>query len=40
MSIILKIIVGIGKKSNILYIEVYFIATSDNKYHVYATNPL
>jgi len=39
VSIVLKITVKIGKKSNAPYIGVYFMATSNNKYHVYAANP-
>jgi len=40
MFIVLKIIVKIGKKSNAPYIGVYFIAISNNKYYIYAANPL
>ena len=36
MPIILKTTVRIGKKSNILYIKVYFIVINNNRYYIYA----
>ena len=39
MPIMLEIIIKIGKRSNALYMGVYFIAINNNKYHVYAANP-
>jgi len=36
VSIILKIIVEIGKRSDIPYVGVYFIVISNNKYYIYA----
>jgi len=33
----LIIIIGIGNKSDVFCVGVYFIATSNNKYYIYAT---
>jgi len=35
---ILKVIVRIGKRSNTSYIGVNFVATSSNKYYIYAAD--
>ena len=39
MPTILKTIAGIGRRSNIPYIGVYFVAISNNKYYIYTANP-
>jgi len=39
MPIMLGVIIKIGRKSNTLYVGVYFIAISNNKYYIYAANP-
>jgi len=39
MPIILGVIIKIGKRSNVLNMGVYFMAMSDNRYHVYAAKP-
>ena len=39
MSIMLKTIAKIGKKSDAPYIGVYFIVISNSKYYIYAANP-
>jgi len=39
MFIILKIIIKIGKRSDVPYIWVYFIIINNNKYYIYAAKP-
>jgi len=34
-----RAVVGIGRRSNAPYIGVYFMATSDSRYYIYANNP-
>jgi len=39
MFIILRVIIKIRKRNNVLYIGVYLIAISNSKYYIYAANP-
>jgi hypothetical protein len=39
MLIVLTAIAGAGRRSNIPYIGVYLIATSNGRYYVYAAKP-
>jgi hypothetical protein len=39
MPIILRVIVKIGRRSNIPNVGVYLIVTSDGRYYVYAAKP-
>ena len=39
MPIVLIAIVRVGRKGDILYIEVYLIVTSNGRYYVYTAKP-
>jgi len=38
MPIVLGVIVKTGKRSNALYVGVYFIIINNNKHYIYAAN--
>jgi len=39
MFIILKVTIKIERRSNVLYVKVYFIAINNSRYYIYAANP-